>query len=277
VSPLLSNRTGTSTPLRTKVPEITLLFWVVKLLTTGIGEAASDFLGAKSIPLAAAVGLVGFVVAMWWQLRTRAYSPAPYWFAVSMVAVFGTMAADGLHKFVGLPYGVTTVMYAIAVAVVFFLWHRSERTLSIHSIVTRRRETFYWSTVLATFALGTAAGDVAAFTLHLGYLASAVLFAAAILVPAIAWARRWLNPIAAFWCAYVLTRPLGASIADWLGKPRNLSGLGYGDGVVTVVGAVAIAAFVAYLVARHDSGPGFVAATAPAADLTREDAAPGGH
>ncbi len=249
--PQLDHRAGTSTPLRTKVPEITVLFWVVKLLTTGVGEAASDYLAATSITLAGAVGLLGFLGALWWQLRTRAYSPVPYWLAVSMVAVFGTIAADGLHKVIGLPYGVTTTLYAFAVVVVFVTWHRAEHTLSIHSITTRRREMFYWATVLATFALGTAAGDVAALTLHLGYFAAAALFGVAILVPAVAWWRRWLNPIAAFWCAYVLTRPLGASIADWLGKPTDRTGSGYGDGVVTVVGAVTIAALVGWLAADH--------------------------
>ena len=151
-----------------KVPEITVLFWVVKVLTTGMGEAASDYLGKVSIALAGAVGFIGFVVAMWLQLRARRYVPAVYWFAVLMVAVFGTMAADGLHVVLGVPYPASTAFYAAALAVVFLLWRRTEGTLSIQSITTRRRELWYWLTVLLTFALGTALGDLTAFVRHLG-------------------------------------------------------------------------------------------------------------
>ena len=239
-------------PVAAKVPEITVLFWLVKVLTTGIGEAASDFLAARSIPLAAAVGLVGFVGAMVVQLRSRRYRPWAYWFAVSMVAVFGTMAADGLHVVVGIPYPVTTVGYLAALVVIFAVWRRTEGTLSIHSIVTRRREAFYWLTVLATFALGTAAGDFTAFSLHLGYLASVGVFAVAIAVPLVAWWRFRLDPVVAFWIAYVLTRPLGASVADWFGKPAAKGGLGFGDGTVTLIGVVLIVVAVAYLArSRH--------------------------
>jgi uncharacterized membrane-anchored protein len=233
--------------LAPKVPEITALFWVVKILTTGMGEAASDFLANKSVPLAAALGLLGFAVAMTLQLRTRRYVTAVYWFAVAMVAVFGTMAADGFHKLIGLPYLVVTVGYAIVLTVLFYLWHRSERTLSIHSITTIRRETYYWLTVLATFALGTAAGDLTAFTLNLGFLTSIIFYGVLILVPLVAYQMRWMNEVLAFWFAYVLTRPLGASIADWLGKERSKHGLGYGDGTVTILAAFLIGALVAYL------------------------------
>jgi uncharacterized membrane-anchored protein len=232
-----------------------LLFWIVKVLTTGMGEAASDFLARANLVLAAAVGLLGFLVAIVWQLRARDYRADRYWFAVAMVAVFGTMAADGVHRAVGVPYVATTVFYAVALAVVLVVWHRSEGTLSIHSIVTRRRELFYWATVLATFALGTAAGDLTAFTLHLGFATSIVLFAAAIAVPAGAFATGRVNAVAAFWTAYVLTRPLGASVADWLGKPKVLSGLGYGDGTVTAAAAAAIVALVGYLLATRRDQP----------------------
>ena len=186
----------------------------MKLLTTGMGEALSDFMGQTSIPLAALVGVGGFVVALRLQLRAREYRAPVYWFAVMMVAVFGTMVADGIKDGAGLSYAVTTPFFALCVAAVFWVWHRSEGTLSIHSITTRRREAFYWSAVLATFALGTAAGDLTAMTLHLGYFGSAMLFAALMAVPALLWWRGVLNPIAAFWIAYVITRPLGASFAD---------------------------------------------------------------
>jgi len=240
-------------PLAAKVPEITVLFWLVKVLTTGMGEATSDYLASVSIALAAAAGLIGFVVAMWIQLRTRRYNAWAYWFAVAMVAVFGTMAADALHVVLHIPYTVTTAGYAAALVVVLVVWHRFEGTLSIHSITTRRRELFYWLTVLVTFALGTAAGDFAAFTLHLGYLTSGLLFAAVMLVPLVGWWRFRLDPIVAFWFAYVMTRPLGASFADWFGKPATKgAGLGFGDDVVAVVSAAIIAVFVAYLArSRH--------------------------
>jgi len=236
-----------------KVPEITALFWVIKVLTTGMGEATGDYLAKINIVLAGALGTIGFIVAMWWQLRTRRYIAAVYWFAVVMVAVFGTMVADGPHLKLGVSYTTSTVVYGVLLAVVFYTWWRSERTLSIHSINTTRREVFYWLAVLMTFALGTAAGDLFATTLHLGFFGSAVLFAVLISIPAIAW-RFGLNPIAAFWVAYVLTRPLGASIADWLGKPHSFGGgLGYGDGTVAAIATVIIVALVGYVaVARND-------------------------
>ena len=147
-----------------------MLFWVIKVLTTGTGEAASDWFASVSLVLAGGLGALGFAVAMGVQFRTRRYVPAAYWFAVLMVAVFGTMAADALHKIVGIPYVITTAFYAVALAVVFVLWRRTEGTLSIHSIRTRRREIWYWLTVLLTFALGTAAGDLTAFVAAPGLL-----------------------------------------------------------------------------------------------------------
>ncbi len=240
-------RASGAEPLAAKVPEIIVLFWIIKVLTTGMGESMSDFLGHKSIPLAALIGLVGLAVALWRQREQPRYIAPVYWFAVMMVAVFGTMAADGVHRVAGLGYAVTTPLFAIAVATIFGLWHRSEGTLSIHSITTRRRETYYWAAVLATFALGTAAGDLTAIPLHLGYFASAVLFAGLISIPAIGWWRFNLNATVAFWSAYVLTRPLGASLADWLAKPPAHTGLGLGDGVVSLLALVVFVALVAYL------------------------------
>ncbi|MEA2281564.1 MAG: hypothetical protein QOK21_2171 [Solirubrobacteraceae bacterium] len=234
-------------PLAAKVPEISAIFWVIKILTTGIGESISDFLGHESVPLAGAIGIVGLAYALRLQLRARSYRAPAYWFAVLMVAVFGTMVADGVRDGAGLSYAVTTPVFALVVAVVFLRWHRSEGTLSIHSITTRRRERYYWAAVLGTFALGTAAGDLTAIELHLGFFASAVLFAAIIAVPALAWRRGWLNPIAAFWASYVVTRPLGASLADWFGKAHAQTGLGLGDGTVSAIGLVAFIALVAYL------------------------------
>jgi uncharacterized membrane-anchored protein len=235
--------------LAAKVPEITALFWVLKILTTGMGEAMSDFLGRVSVPLAGAIGIFGLGYAMRLQLRTREYRAPAYWFAVMMVAVFGTMAADGVHIGVNAPYAATTILYGVILAAVFFIWYRSEGTLSIHSITTRRRELYYWAAVLASFALGTAAGDLTAISLNLGFLPSALLFAAVIAIPAVAWWRFNLNPIVAFWAAYIVTRPLGASFADWFGKPPSRSGLGLGDGAVSGIALVVFIALVAYVAA----------------------------
>ena len=228
-----------------KVPAVTALFWVVKIVTTGMGEAASDWLVSISIVLPVVIGLGGLWFTLRRQLRAPAYEPVTYWSTVAMVAVFGTVAADAVHV-IGIPLQLTTAGYAVAVAVVLAWWHRSEGTLSVHSVVSGRRELFYWATVLATFALGTAAGDLTAFAFHLGYAWSAVLFGAAILVPWGLHRVRVLGAVGAFWTAYVLTRPLGASVADWLGKSK-LGGLGYGDGLVTLVSLVLIAALVGWI------------------------------
>jgi uncharacterized membrane-anchored protein len=235
-----------------KVPEVTAAFWVTKVLTTGMGETASDFLFRHlAPPIALAIGLVGLGAALVAQFRARRYLPWVYWLAVTMVSVFGTMAADVAHVGLGVPYLASTMFFLGALAVIFAVWYRSERTLSIHSIHTRRRESFYWATVLATFALGTATGDLTAKTWHLGYLPSAVVFAVIIAMPLVA--HRWfrLNAIAAFWFAYVVTRPLGASFADWFAAPRNASGLSWGTGPITLVLTVAIIGLVGYLARRR--------------------------
>ena len=239
-------------PLAAKVPEIAAIFWAIKLITTGVGEAASDFMGQNSVPIAGLVGIVGFVLSLRWQLRVREYRAVTYWTAVLFVAVFGTMVADGLKDGLSLSYSVTTPFFTVAVGLVFWLWYRSEGTLSIHSITTRKREIFYWCAVLATFALGTAAGDLTAIQLKLGFFESAALFAGLMAIPAVAWWQFGLSPIIAFWTCYVLTRPLGASIADGFSKPTN-GGLNVGDGIVSLVGLIAFAALVAYVaITKHD-------------------------
>jgi len=244
---------GRREPLAAKVPEITALFWVVKILTTGMGEATSDFLANGNVAVAGVVGVGGFCFALWLQFRVRRYYAAVYWLAAASVAVFGTMAADGLHIALGIPYAGTVSLYAVLLALVLVLWHRSEGTLSIHSITTRRREVYYWCTVLATFALGTALGDFSATTLNMGFLDAGIAFAVLIAVPLIAWWKFRMNAILAFWFAYVVTRPLGASFADYLSKPKNIGGLNFGDGTVAAVASVLIIALVGYaVVARND-------------------------
>jgi uncharacterized membrane-anchored protein len=231
-----------------KVPEVTAFFWIVKALTTGMGESTSDFLVHRLVPeIAVVLGAVSFVIALYLQFSSDRYVPWRYWLAVAMVGVFGTMAADVLHVGLGVPYVVSTIFYAIVLAVVFGTWHRTEGTLSIHSITTERRELFYWAAVLATFALGTAAGDLTAVTLGLGFFGSGLIFAAIIAVPALGYFRFGMNSILAFWFAYVVTRPLGASFADWLGVSSARGGLAIGTGLVSFVLAAMIAMFVAFL------------------------------
>jgi len=231
-----------------RVPQITAMFWVIKGLSTAMGEATSDYLVHAIDPvLAVLLGFCGFVLALALQFRKARYSPWTYWFAVAMVGVFGTMAADVLHVGFGVPYGASTTLYAVVLVAVFVAWEHTEKTMSIHTIDTPRREAFYWATVVATFAMGTALGDLTAYTLGLGYFPSAILFASIMVIPAIGY--RWLrfNPILSFWFAYVVTRPLGASIADGLGKPKSASGLGWGDGWVALGFAALILVLVAYL------------------------------
>jgi uncharacterized membrane-anchored protein len=228
------------------VPEITALFWIIKLLTTAGGEATSDYLALGNHLAGAAVETGLLVIGLVWQFSIRRYTAAAYWFLAYAIAIFGTGVSDTLHLDAGIPYSGTTLLWAVILAAVFIVWYRTEGTLSIHSILTRRREMFYWATVFATFALGTALGDFTATTLGLGYFSSVVLFAVVIMIPLVAW-RAGLNAIAAFWFAYVITRPLGASIADYVSKARNLSGAGFGDGRTAVIFTVAVAVGVAYL------------------------------
>lgn len=231
-----------------RVPEITAYFWIIKGLSTAMGESTSDYLVHVMNPvLAVGIGFVGFLAALALQLSVRRYLAWTYWLAVVMVGVFGTMAADVLHVGFHVPYAFSSALYAIALAAVFVTWQRTERTLSIHTIDTLRRELFYWAAVVATFAMGTALGDLTAVTVGLGYDFSIVLFAVMIMIPAIGFRFfRW-NAVAAFWFGYVVTRPLGASVADWLGKPVSLGGLGWGDGAVALGFTVLIAILVAFL------------------------------
>lgn len=230
-----------------KVPEITAIFWIAKLLTTAMGESTSDFFVFRINPyVAVIIGAIVFTIALAIQFRARKYVAWIYWFAVTMVAVFGTMAADVTHIQLGIPYAFSSLFFALALAIVFTAWRKTEGTLSIHSVNNPRREAFYWATVLATFALGTALGDWTATSLGLGYLTSGILFAGIILIPAVGY-RLGLNEVFSFWFAYILTRPLGASFADWLGKPAGVGGKGLGDGHVSLVLTALIILCVIYM------------------------------
>ena len=256
-----------------KVPEkITVYFWIIKILTTAMGEAFADFLAFRYGPVVTGVaGTVVFAAALALQFRTRRYRVWIYWFAVVMVAVWGTMVADGLHIELHVPYAASSTFFAVCLAVIFVAWYAAERTLSIHSITTPRREMFYWATVIATFALGTALGDLTATTLGLGFLASGILFTVVIAIPAVAYWKLRMNAVLAFWFAYVVTRPLGASYADWLGVPAAHGGVGLGRGPVALILTVFIVGFVGYLaVTRKDIGP-------PAVTAPRRAPAPARH
>ncbi|MFF0392903.1 hypothetical protein ACFYS8_29990 [Kitasatospora sp. NPDC004615] len=232
-------------PLWSKVPQVTAGFWVVKVLTTGMGETTSDYLARTLGPIPAVAGAtVLLAAALFAQARADRYRPAVYWAAVVMVSVFGTMAADVAHVALGVPYAVSAAAFTLALAAVFWVWRRTEGTLAVETVRGGRREVFYWTAVMATSALGTAVGDLTAATLGWGYLPSGLLFAALIAVPALGHRLLRLPPVLAFWWAYVLTRPLGACFADWAGVSRERGGLDLGTGPVSLVLAVVIVAAV---------------------------------
>ena len=234
-----------TTPRRTganKVPEITALFWVIKILTTGFGESFSDWLDhGFGVPPIVVIGGTGAVTAACAivQFRMPRYRPWAYWTLVTMIAVFGTMFADSL-RVLGLSLPQSTAVFIVLLAAVFGCWYRCEHTLSIHDIDTPRRETFYWTVVSGTFILGTVAGDLTAGVLGWGYFPSAAVFAVAIAVPALAHRYLGLSAVTAFWAAYVVTRPLGASLADGMGLSHH-DGLGWGTGAVSLLWAAVIA------------------------------------
>ena len=233
-----------------KVPEVTVYFWIIKVLATTIGETAADFL-ADNLGL----GLTGttwimsalLVVVLVFQFRASRYIPPIYWLVVVVLSVVGTLITDNLTDKYNVALELTTTLFAIALAATFVAWYSVEHTLSIHSIVTRRREAFYWLAILFTFALGTAAGDLISERFGIGYWKAALLFGGCIALIALAWRYLGLNAILAFWMAYILTRPLGASIGDYLSQPKSDGGLGLGTTVTSVVFLVAIIAVVAFL------------------------------
>jgi uncharacterized membrane-anchored protein len=233
-----------------KVPEITLYFWIIKILCTTVGETAADLmneelgLGLTNTTYIMTAGLIAVLIV---QFRSRKYIPGVYWMAVVLISIVGTLITDNLVDNAGVPLQTTTILFSIALALVFAVWYWSERTLSVHTIVTTKREAFYWLAILFTFALGTSAGDLFAEKLELGFLPSAGIFAGAIAIIAVAHLRFKLNAILAFWLAYILTRPLGASIGDYLSQPVEETGLGLGTILTSVIFLVTILALVIYL------------------------------
>ena len=236
-----------------KVPEVTLYFWVIKILCTTVGETASDYLQENvGLGLTKTTLITGSVLAavLALQFRLTRYVPFVYWLVVVLISVVGTQITDNLSDNYGVSLVVTTIGFSLALITSFAIWFASERTLSIHSIVTTRRESFYWLVVLFTFALGTAAGDLTAERLNIGYWQSAVMFGAVILAVFAAHLRLGLDAITAFWVAYVLTRPLGASIGDFLSQARADGGLGLGTTETSIVFLTTILAVVVFLTVR---------------------------
>ncbi len=233
-----------------KVPKITLYFWIIKILCTTVGETAADFLNTKlNLGLTGTTLVMGalLLVALFFQFKSRRYLPAYYWIAVVLISVVGTLITDNLTDNLGISLITTTIVFAAILAAVFAIWYRVEKTLSIHEIDTTRREAFYWLTILFTFALGTASGDLLAETFKLGYWLSAIIFGGMIGIVYIGYKYLKLNEILAFWIAYILTRPLGASIGDFLSQSTKDGGLGLGTAITSVIFLVAILITVIFL------------------------------
>jgi uncharacterized membrane-anchored protein len=241
---------STARQMLNKVPEVTIWFWIIKIMATTVGETAADFLsdnlglGLTGTTMIMSVALAAVLV---FQFRARKYVPSLYWLAVVGISIVGTLITDNLVENFGVSLWTTTTLFAIALAITFSVWYRSEHTLSIHTINTTKREAFYWCAILFTFALGTAAGDLIAEKLDLGYWKSALLFGGCILLVVIAWHYFKLNPVLAFWMAYILTRPLGASIGDYLSQKRSDGGLGLGTTGTTILFLSTILGVVIYL------------------------------
>lgn len=247
-----------------KVPEVTLIFWVIKVLATTVGETAADFLNVDlglGLTITSIIMAVLLIAALVVQFELRKYTPAVYWLAVVLISVVGTLITDNLTDALGVPLWVTTVVFAVALAVTFTVWALSEKTLSIHSIFTTRREMFYWLAVLFTFALGTAAGDLVAEGLHLGFFVALLVFAAAIALVAVAYFVFHLNAVLAFWIAYILTRPLGASTGDLLSQPTADGGLGLGTTGTSVLFLAVILTLVIVLTRRSTKADAQLEAT----------------
>jgi uncharacterized membrane-anchored protein len=238
------------TTTRNKVPEVILWFWVIKVMATTVGETAADYLndhfhlGLTRTTLLMSAALIGALAA---QLRQRAYVPAYYWSTVVLISVLGTLVTDNLTDQFGVSLWVSTAGFSVALMAAFGRWYQVERTLSIHTITTPRREAYYWLAILLTFALGTAAGDLIAEQLNLGYWRSGLLFAALIAVVSAAWKAHRVDEVLAFWMAYVLTRPLGASIGDYLSQPQRHGGLAMGSTRTSAAFVATIVALVVYL------------------------------
>jgi uncharacterized membrane-anchored protein len=237
-----------------KVPQITLIFWVIKVLSTTVGETVADFLNDRmdfGLGKTSMVMSAFFLIALVIQLTRNRYIPAVYWTVVVLVSVVGTLISDNLVDNLGISLQTTTIAFSVALAIVFFTWWRSEQNLSVHSIRTTKREVFYWAAILFTFALGTSAGDLLGEASGLGYGMSALVFAALIAMTALAYYAFKIDGVLAFWIAYVLTRPLGASMGDLLSQTPQDGGIGLGTTATSAIFLFVIASLVIYLTITH--------------------------
>ena len=242
-----------------KVPEVTIYFWIIKILCTTVGETFADNLNLKlSLGLTNLTYIMGavLIVVLVVQFRARRYIPGVYWLAVVLISVFGTLITDNLTDNFGVALQTTTIVFSVVLAIVFATWYAVEKTLSIHTIFTTRREAFYWLAILFTFALGTAAGDLTAEKLNVGYLNSVFIFGGAIALITFAHYRLKLNAVLAFWLAYILTRPLGASLGDYMSQKKVDGGLGLGTTATSVIFLSAILGLVIFLtITKKDQPP----------------------
>jgi uncharacterized membrane-anchored protein len=233
-----------------KVPEITLFFWIIKILCTTVGETGADFLNTDlNFGLEGVTLIIGamLVVTLIFQFKFRKYIPGIYWLAVVLISIAGTLITDNLSDNLGVPLTISTIVFAVSLSIIFAVWYKKEKTLSIHTIITTKREAFYWLAILFTFALGTAAGDLLAESIDLGYMLSAIIFGAMIAAVALSHFVFKVNAVLAFWLAYILTRPLGASIGDYLSQDLGNGGLGLGTVITSMIFLVTILATVIYL------------------------------
>lgn len=236
--------------LANKVPEITIFFWVIKILCTTVGETFADYINFNlnlGLTVTSVIMSIALIISLVIQIRSKKYTPSMYWLAVVLLSIVGTLITDNLTDNLGVSLITSSIVFSVALAGTFTAWYASEKTLSIHSVRTVKREIFYWLAILFTFALGTAVGDLLAEKMHLGYLVSTGLFAVVIAAITFAHYRFKLNAIVAFWAAYILTRPLGASFGDYLSQPTNGGGLDLGTTITSLVFLTLIAVLVVYL------------------------------
>jgi uncharacterized membrane-anchored protein len=242
--------TPSSTEWLNKVPAVTLFFWIIKMMSTTVGETAADYLNFNlgfGLPLTSALMGLLLIISLWVQLRTRRYIPVVYWTVVVFISVFGTLITDNLSDNLGVPLALSTGVFSVVLVAVFAVWYRQEKTLSIQAVNSLPRELFYWTAILITFALGTAAGDWVSEGLDLGYTNASLLFGGLILLTAFTHYVHKANAVTCFWVAYVLTRPLGASLGDLLSQPARHGGFGLGTIATSIVFLVVIVLLVAYL------------------------------
>ncbi|PFA95328.1 hypothetical protein CN383_26365 [Priestia megaterium] len=233
-----------------KVPEVTIFFWIIKIMATTVGETAADFLNENlHLGLTNTTYIMGILLVgvLFLQFKASRYIPSLYWTTVLLISVVGTLVTDNLTDHFGVPLEISNIVFSLLLAITFFIWYVNEKTLSIHSIFTRKREVFYWLAILFTFALGTAAGDFIAESLHMGYWKSALMFAIAIGIVTVAYYRFKLHVVLSFWIAYILTRPLGASVGDYLSQPHHAGGLGLGTMGTSAIFLFVILTLVIYL------------------------------